>query len=313
MVFFSKRNTKQSHRRYADSPERSSSNDSDLNDRYLFRRNRTLTGSSSSQISSANERMADMQSTRVQAHQLARKRRHVGLLFLGAISVSTILFLLLNQFTATLSFTANTSAPLDAQRYEGRVQAYLNERPSERLRFLLNIQQLTGYLQADFPEILEVRTLGAAGFGKSKLHFIMRRPAVSWELPGSGRQYVDTTGVTFTQNYYPTPEVEVIDQSGVRIEAGQTIASSRFLSFVGRLIGAVRSQNASVTQIVIPPNTTRQVEMHLKDIAFPVKVSIDRPVGEQAEDAVRAIRWLREQGRVAQYIDVRISGKVYYK
>jgi len=312
MAFFSKRNTEQPGRRQRDETSRQA-NTASLDERYLFRRNRTITGSSSSQVSSVSEHVADMQSPRVQAHHLVKKRRHVGLLFVGVLAISGLLFLLINQFTATVSLTSDTPLPIDASRYESRIQTYLNERPVERLRFLRNTEQLTRYIQAEAPEVAEIHEAGSVDIGKANLHFTLRHPAVSWELPDTGRQYVDTTGVTFTRNYYPTPEVEVIDQSGVRIETGQTVASSRFLGFVGRLVGAMRSYNTTVTQIIIPPATTRQVEMRLKDITYPVKVSIDRPVGEQAEDTVKAVQWLQGQGRQAQYLDVRISGKAYYK
>jgi hypothetical protein len=313
MALFSKKNTPQPRRRQSDAPQRQPTSAADLDDRYLFRRNRTLTGSVSPHIVSATEQTADMQSPRVQTHHLVRKRRHVGLLFFSALLVSGILVLLLQQFTATVALTSNTPTPIDVKPYENRIQTYLNERPIERLRFLLNTEQLAGYLQAELPEVLAVRAEQAVGFGKSNLHITMRKPVVSWELPATGRHYVDTNGMTFTHNYFSAPEVEVLDQSGAQIEAGQTIASTRFLSFVGRLVGAMHAQDATITQLILPPGTTRQIEMRLKDVAFPVKVSIDRPVGEQAEDATRAVQWLKGRGLQPLYLDIRIGGKAYYK
>jgi hypothetical protein len=44
-----------------------------------------------------------------------------------------------------------------------------------------------------------------------------------------------------------------------------------------------------------------------------VKFSVDRAVGEQAEDAARAVRYLDGKGMSPEYLDVRISGKAFYK
>jgi hypothetical protein len=42
-------------------------------------------------------------------------------------------------------------------------------------------------------------------------------------------------------------------------------------------------------------------------------MSVDRPAGEQAEDAMRAIKYLQSKGMTPAYIDVRVGGKAYYK
>src|SRR5687768_10643940 len=65
-----------------------------------FRRNRTLTGSASSKVRSTNEEKAQLKSERVQAHELVRKRRGIGALFLVVSTGAFCLFLLIDQFTA---------------------------------------------------------------------------------------------------------------------------------------------------------------------------------------------------------------------
>ena len=62
-----------------------------------------------------------------------------------------------------------------------------------------------------------------------------------------------------------------------------------------------------------PKDTTRQVEVKLKGVTYPVKYSVDRPVGEQTEDAKRSIVHLQQRAIAAEYIDVRVSGKAYYR
>jgi hypothetical protein len=184
-------------------------------------------------------------------------------------------------------------------------------RPIERLRFLTNQAALNDYIKAKLPEVASVRVSDNAGFGKSTFYMVMRQPLAGWSIQGR-QQYVDASGTAFTRNYYPTPAVQIVDNSGIRPESGQ-IASNRFLSFVGRTVGLAKAQGYTVTQVAIPIATTRQVELRVEGIPYPIKLSVDRGVGEQIEDMARAIHWFQQQNQTPQYIDVRVSGKAFYR
>lgn len=283
-------------------------------ERFTFQRNRTLTGSSSSRIATVNEAGADMRSPRVQAHELTRKRRHIGSLFLLVLLIAAGLGVLVYQFTARVdvSLERNVSAAPD-QSYEPIIQEYLSAHPVERLRFLLNAEQLSLFMQTKVPEVSSVTVKGWAGFGASEIAITARQPIAGWSIQGSQR-YVDAAGIAFARNYYATPGVQIIDKSGAAdAQAGQSVASNRFLGFVGRVVGIAGGKGLMVTEVTIPPATTRQVELRLEGLNYPVKMTIDRPAGEQVEDMSRAMDWLKANNKGAEYIDVRVSGKAFYK
>lgn len=284
----------------------------ELDQRYNFRRNRTLTGSNSSQVTSASETNAQMKSPRVQAHELRKKRRHFALL-LGVTLVGAVgIYLLILQFSANVVVRAEgTVATLDSS-YENAIQDYLAMRPIERFRFLMNPDTFNEYIKTKLPEVASVEIGDNAGFGKSVFHIVMREPLAGWSIQGR-QQYVDATGTAFARNYYPMPAVQIVDNSGVRLESGQAIASNRFLGFVGRTVGLAKAQGYTVTQVAIPAATTRQIELRVEGIGYPIKLSIDRSAGEQIEDMTRSIRWLQQQNRTLQYLDVRVSGKAFYR
>src|SRR4051812_11856997 len=75
------------------------------NDQNAFRRNRTLTGSTSNNISTSRHAQPDMLSSRTHAHRLARLRRRVGSVLLVVALVVAVLYWLLTQLTATVSIT----------------------------------------------------------------------------------------------------------------------------------------------------------------------------------------------------------------
>jgi cell division septal protein FtsQ len=256
---------------------------------------------------------AQLKSERVQAHELVRKRRGIGALFLAVSTGAFCLFLLINQFTATAVVRADDiTMPIDEHVYERVVQDYLGSRPAERLRFLLDTKELNDFVKATVPEVSSVRVEGWAGLGKSAFTFTMRRPIAGWSVNG-GQQYVDDSGVSFAKNYFPQPSVQIVDKSGIPAVAGQAIASNHFLEFVGLVVGLAKAQGYTVTSVIIPEHTTRQVQLQLKDVSYPVKFSVDRRAGEQVEDMARAIKWFVSKSVVPEYLDVRVANKAFYK
>lgn len=283
-----------------------------LSRRYAFRRNRTLTGSASAQVTTVSESNAQLKSSRVQAHDLVRQRRRIGsvlgLTLLGVLVLSGLVW----QFTAQpIVRLSDHSQSLDAS-YTQAVEDYLSRHPIERLRFLLHEDGLSAYVQSVTPEVAAIRQDGSAGFGKSTFVITMRQPIAGWSIRGV-QQYVDASGTSFLRNHFATPQVQIVDNSGIQVETGQAVASNQFLGFVGRVVGLSNTQGHPVTQVVIPQNTTRQIELHIQDVPYPVKLSIDRPAGEQVEDMSRALGWLKKRELKPSYLDVRVSGRAFYK
>jgi len=313
VALFSKKQQKDLPRRRQQSDVSSRASEEELEQRYAFRRNRTITGSVSSRVASANESGADLKSPRVQAHELAKKRRHIGGTLLFVLACSLGLFTLVFQFTADpiVRITGDASIQPD-DTYEKAIQDYLGAQPAERLRFLLDETKLTEFLQRKAPEIQTVDVEGASGFGTSTFAITMRTPIAGWNVGGKQR-YVDASGVAFARNYFASPSVQIIDKSGIQVASGQAIASNRFLGFVGQVVGLAKAQNYTVTQVIIPELTTRQIELRLKDIEYPVKFSVDRLAGEQVEDMTRAIQWMTAHGIKPEYIDIRVSGKAFFR
>lgn len=278
----------------------------------LFRRNQTLTGSASSRVVSPGESNAQIKSPRVQTHELTQKRRHIGGILLLVLAACGVLYVLLTQLSATVVASATPSTIKLDTTYATAINDYFATQPLERLRFVTNMEHLSEYVEAKVPEVANIVMDGSGGFGKTKFSLTMRKPVVSWNINGK-IEYVDDTGTSFARNYFATPAVQVIDKSGVQMQAGQTVASNRFLAFVGRAVGLSKQQSLTVTQVIIPEGTTRQIELQLQGIAYPVKLSIDRGAGEQVEDMVRSIHWLQAHGQTPQYLDVRVAGEAFYR
>jgi len=281
----------------------------------VFQRNRTLTGSTSQRVNHASGQ-SDLKSPRAHAHHLATMRRKVGMILLIVLAAAGLMFWLLVQFTATVKVSVsdtNLSKPIDSARYEKAINDYLGFNPVSRLRFALNGKDLTEFLNNALPEVNQVvsTSLGSS-IGTTDFTLSMRHPVAGWQI-NNHQYFVDEKGVAFEQNYYENPTVQIVDESGAALQQGATIASNRFLGFVGRVVALAGSRGYVVTNAILPSGTTRQLEIKLKDVASRIKFSIDRSAGEQVEDMARAVDYLRTHGQSPDYVDIRVSGKAFYR
>lgn len=273
-----------------------------------FVRNRTM---------SAHRTVAqeDQPSERSRAHQLAMRRRRVGVAFILLLIAMALIGLFLGQFTsrATIVVThADLQRTLDTTAYTETLDEYYANHPVERLRFSLSRGQLTEFFVSRHPEVASINQTTIWGTGETQFTLSLRRPIAGWEIAGN-QYYVDEQGVAFETNYFEAPTVRIIDNSGVALEEGTAITSSRFLSLIGKLVSLAGERGYTVTTATLPLGTTRQVDIKLKGVKPYVKFSIDRGVGEQVEDMDRSLDHLKSKGVSASYIDVRVEGRAFYQ
>jgi cell division septal protein FtsQ len=272
-----------------------------------FRRNQTMSG--------VRRLETEPQSERARLHHLAERRRTMSALLALVLGVVVVLGVLLTQFTGSVAVTGSSAAlerQLDAAPYEAAITEYLGLHPVERLRFALNEDALTSYVADQLPEVAAVRLSSVTNVIESNFTLTLHEPVAGWQI--NGRQYyVDSTGVVFQKNFFATPTVQIVDQSGISPEQGSVIASARLLSLVGRVVALAGEGSYVATEAILPAGTTRAIQIRLKNVTPLVTLSIDRGAGEQVEDMIRSLKYLDSVGRTAQYIDVRISGRAAYR
>lgn len=281
----------------------------------VFKRNRTITGTKSSKLDSVNTKSDQISSPRAHVHHLTIKRRKVFSILFSVLLICAMLWLFISNFTAepvvSISDTS-VSVQIDNKSYEKVISDYLGINPMSRFHFLMDKVNLSSYVSSKLPEVLSVEQGGMIGVGQTDFVLTMRKPVASWAISNK-QYYVDSSGVAFEKNYFTTPSVKVIDNSGITVKSDTAVVSNRLLSFVGLVVSTAKSSGYTVTQAVLPINTTRELDISLKECGYYIKLSIDRPVGEQIEDMSRVIKFLASKGRAPGYVDVRVSGKAFYK
>ena len=278
-----------------------------------FQKGRTITGGVSYEPDGSKKASTLPYSDRLHLHALKKRRRRIGGIFTVVIVATASIFILTSQFTAqaVVVSASDSSMPLD-DVYARSIEAYMADNLREHWRFFLNTDALTEYLQVGTPEIKSVALRGSAGFGRSLFEVTFRQPIASWAI-NDKQLYVDNAGVSFSKNYFNPPALSVTDQNTGTASSGQSVASTRFLGFVGQVINSVTSRGYTAVEVIIPRNTTRQIEMKLTGVEYPIRLSVDRDAREGVDDTVKAIEWFQSKGINPQYIDLRVRGRVFYR
>lgn len=279
-----------------------------------YRRNRTLTGSSSPHVASSNELDAELRSPRAHVHHLSKLRNRIVRRLAVVLVVAALLYGFMSQFTATVALANTSTAAQQADAYIATINSYYQSHPFERFRPALNIDDLLRHVQVQHPEISSLTLEHSGEVGKGLVDLTMRKPVARWVI-GDKTELVDAGGVVFGYTPHKKPAVEIVDRNTASVAAtdGNLVASHRFLSFVGQVVGESNKQGYTVKKVTIPLLTTRQLELSIKGVSYPVKLTIDRTAGEQIEDAARVIAHLQRKHIRPQYVDVRIAGKAFYK
>ena len=280
-----------------------------------FQRNRTLSGTTSDRLNSVNVLKSGLQSPRTHVHRLATIRRRVFSTLLIIFISMVVIWLIISNFTATpliVISDSHISKPVKSARYSAVIQDYLEINPMGRFSFFLDQLALSEYVASKLPEVSSVTLQGMQEIGKTNFKIAMRKPVAGWIIDGK-QYYVDSKGVSYLLNYYSDPTVLIVDNSGVPVQTGVNSVSKRFLGFVGRVVSQTANYGYTVTKAILPPGTTRELDINVKDVVPYIKLSIDRSVGEQAEDMDRAVRYFKTNGITPAYIDVRVSNKAFYK
>lgn len=285
---------------------------------YVFRRSRTLTGTTSSKVMAGAETRGQLKTERLKAHEQKLQRHKlyrlgmVAALMVGALAyVGSVYIKDESPFIYPQLIHAATDYPTAS--YQKSLAEYFGQHPEQRFGPLLKPDSLEAHLRLRHGEI------GAAMVHRSWYGAVVdtavyfRKPLLMWQV-GQRHYYVDAQGVAFEYTPFKEKMVTVTDQSGIVADSGSSVASTRFIQFLGKLVGSLGSSGraAKVTEVIIP-RATREIDIRLEGRGYPIKTHIDRDPLRQAEDIINALGYFDAKGIKPQYVDVRVEGKAYYK
>lgn len=283
-------------------------------DGYVFRRSRTLTGTTSPRVTASAEARSQLKTERLKAHELHQLRRRI----MRILAVLAVLIGILGYFVASYTRTivvraSQSGVTVEVQRYEAAVNDYFAKHPLERFGFALNRKQFSEELATTYPELKSIDVDRSWYGGSEAFVFSFRKPILRWDSGGK-TFYVDGQGVAFRYDYFGGKYVKVSDQSGISpSDNGGEVASNRLIAFLGKMVGAVDAGDKGKVADIIIPASTRQIDLKLEGRGYVIKTHTDRDPLGQAQDIIAALKWFDDKKIKPEYVDVRVAGKAFYK
>jgi hypothetical protein len=280
---------------------------------YVFRRSRTLTGSISTEVSATAQSRGQLKTDRLKLHELkAHRRALLRMLGIVLLVVAGLSFLIANFVVSPNLVAGQDGKQLDPKLYQESMLRYFDDHPLQRFGFLLDPQTLQAHLKSKHTELQNTTVERGWYGGNVQVTLFFREPLLVWKT-GEEQFYVDSQGIAFAYNHFTEPAVAVTDQTGLPPDQSGAVASTRFIRFLGRMVGAVNDyKKGKVTAVIIPPST-RQIDLKLEGREYPIKTNSDREPLQQAEDIANALIYLDQRGIKPQYVDARVAHKAFYK
>ena len=283
-------------------------------DSYVFRRSRTITGTKSADVATSAPARGHFKTDRLKLMELREHRRRI-LRFLGGVMVAVFIlaFLVINFIvTPPVAFAQPGVHTPATQNYQETIYRYFDDHPFERFGFMLRQPELEAHLLKSHSEVHAVGVDREWYGGGTQFTLLFRQPLLTWKT-GANQFYVDGQGVAFTYNHFAEPALTVTDQSGIPPDQSGVVASTRFIRFLGQIVGAVNTYGLGEVESVIIPAATRQIDLKLKGREYIIKTNTDRDPLQEAEDIAHALRHFDQKNMKPEYVDVRVPHKAFYK
>lgn len=283
---------------------------------------------SQTDLNVGREARADQVVQRRMPGRLHKLRTHAGwAIGMVIILIAVIYQLQLSTTPRVLSLVAAEDAPYlrETDVYRQAAIKLIGTSPANRNKLTINARAISNGLKQQFPE-LETATVSLPMFGDMMTIYVkpadpalvLATPRDSFIIDKRGRalQRVGSGGSSLNSSSkikIPT----VTDESNLTFEPGKPALSHRTTDFIVSVAKQYQAQKTAVQAMVLPSGTS---ELHVYPTGKPyfVKFNLhdasDDTARMQAGAYVAVTRYLAGKNITpAQYIDVRLQGRVYYK
>lgn len=200
----------------------------------------------------------------------------------------------------------------------GDYQTYANQlfgKLKNRNKITFDEQSITVAIEKKFPEVSSVST---------ELPLFSERPTLritvsqaSLKISNNGSNYVvDLNGVIVA----PTSQLpgaknlpQIIDQSGFEAKLGQPLLNVGAVDFIKSIIAETKAAKVPLSTLTLPP-VAQELDLRSSDQPYFVKFYMGGDALNQAGQYLAARNHFNQANqKPAQYLDVRVPGKIFYK
>jgi hypothetical protein len=212
------------------------------------------------------------------------------------------------------NIAASSSAYHDSSVYRIAAAEQLNHLKN-RNKITFDQQGLAQQLQHRFPEIISVQTELPLFSEQPTVRLAIAPPA--FFLNSQGRSYIVSAAGKAVSPAQNLPRIQdlvpIQDQSGYRILPGQPVLSSGSVGFINTVIAQCRRAGIPIATLTLPP-TPQELDLRTKDQSYYVKFYLNGDALTETGQFLAARAHFKQTGQPpAQYLDVRVAGKVFLK
>jgi len=245
----------------------------------------------------------------------ARRRRWLAA-FIDAAVVAVILFCLVYSLIIKpnpkllASDTSYHSADVYRQAIASKLKALRNKN-----KITLDENGIKTALVKEFPEIADV-SIELPLLGQTPtVRLDVSKPALF--LVSGGQNYIIDSQGRVAGKTSDLPQIKnlatVADQSGFAAEAGKQVLSTAEINFIEVVIAQAKHGGVPIQSLTLPP-LAAELDLRASDRGYFVKFFLGGDALQQAGQYLAARHNFDQTGaQPGQYLDVRVSGKIFYR
>lgn len=207
----------------------------------------------------------------------------------------------------------NAGWPQQPSVYQGAVQKLLNGSIANRNKLTIDTTALSQELERQFPE-LEVVEVKMPLIGHRPIIYLgFAEPVLTLETVS--RSYViDRDGRAIAHSLPNSHLVTLKDDSDLPVTLGRSVLASDTVTFIEAVLFQLQQRQLHVSSFELPQGRS-ELDAHLAGQGYLIKFNLaDNTPEQQVGTFLAVFHSLQQQGITpAQYVDVRVEGRAYYK
>lgn len=216
---------------------------------------------------------------------------------------------------STLNDQASPYRPL--ADYESAVEELIKSNPGNLTKLSLQTNEIEKKLMEKYPE-LQAAVLRLPVLGRKPSLIIDIKPPALLLATTSNVYVLDSSGVIISEAKYLPQEhrsnlLVVKDESGLPTEVGSHVLPTQTVDFMREAIRQLRDKDLHVSSLMLP-QSANELDIKLDGLPYSIKTDVTGDPRLQLGSFLAVKENLEGEGITpAEYVDVRVEEKVFYK
>ncbi len=211
----------------------------------------------------------------------------------------------------------NKASLINLKAYEADVEGLLSESILNRSKLLIDTDKITSDIKQKYPELGDVALILPLVSRRPILHISPEKPALilssqagSLVVAQNGRAILGTDEApSSVKNNIPV----VQDDSGLEAEPGSYVLAEDSVEFITEIYAQLSRAKMTPKSFIMPP-TAGELHVRIDKQTYYIKFDLKGDGRKQAGTYLAVQGHLKSNGiSPAQYVDVRVPGRAFYK